>query len=108
MRLDQDAPSLLLALKFLGLSTSLLLERFPFEEEVYMMTSGFLSLIMKLLEQYTAVAPATRKVDKPRCAFVKLSDFDPWEQSRVSLCSHGMLQIHLPPPLLRSELDHCL
>ena len=52
------------------------------------MTSGFLSLIMKLLE----VAPATRMVDKPTCAFVKLSDFDPWEQSRVSLCSHGMLQ----------------
>lgn len=55
------------------------------------MTSGFLSLIMKLLEQYTAAAPATRMVDKP-CAFVKLSDFDPWEQSRVSLYSHGMLQ----------------
>ena len=51
------------------------------------MTSGFLSLIMKLLEQHTAVAPATRMVDKPTCAFVKLGDFDPWEQSRVNLYS---------------------
>lgn len=91
-----------LALKFSVYQPSFYQKSLAFEEEavVHMMASEFLTLIINLLEEEFAVVPITRKEDPcakvlhlwnseiPACFMMLI--FGKF-QSRVRLCSHGVL-----------------